>query len=900
MDRREFLGWERPLLEGLLDWLWQRRDEMGGMLVVVPTAQSGRRLREGLAERGGCLAPRVVTPGFFLRSEGAAPESVELLGWVEVLESIADWGSYESAFPVPPGQGEAPGWSLGLARSLAGVRRVLQENALTIGGAAKQLAETVESARWRSLAGLEGEVEKCLKGWGFRSRSMMVAKGGVDWPAGIEQVVLAGVPDLGGAMVRELGAAPHPVRVLVGTPAEEQEWFDEWGRPISEWAERSLPWPETGGVSLVADPRVQAAEAVRLVAEAGTGTGDLALGSADPETAGELVRAFGRAGWVAHDPSQRVAQPVVGWLRAWRAFLARADAAASIDLLGHPMTGPLVGGKRAQRVAALSAARDRWLVRDGDDIGRSFERIRRDSERELLELARETMESLVGRAAAFRRDGFEAGMRRILPALARAGAETVEVDEWLEEIGPAASRVDRDPGFWLDLLVATLSDASEPAPDGRMVDVQGWLELLHEPGRHLVVCGLNEGMVPGRASTDAWLPESTRRCLGLASDGTRAARDAYLLRGMTECRRDGGRVDLLLAKASGGGDALLPSRLLLAADDEELPGRVKQLFREVEPPDSSLPWTLDEAWKWRPREVAPGDRLSVTAFPAYLACPFRYYLQYVVGMSEPDPERVEWNARDFGTVAHEVVERWGRDDEAKEFSKTEAIEAWVHDALDRVIAEWFGATVPLALRIQREALRQRLSWFARVQAVERASGWRVREVETKFTLPLEGFTVVGRADRIDVHDDGRTRVIDYKTGSVDRGGVEAAHRTGVTASTRLPAHLEGVEAILCEVKGKPKRWKNLQLALYAAALEDMEEVGYFTLGATEADVQVAMWDGFGESDRESALECARWVAGQVKGGEFWPPAERVTYDDLKVMALGRSLGEAVAWKGGAA
>jgi len=173
-------------------------------------------------------------------------------------------------------------------------------------------------------------------------------------------------------------------------------------------------------------------------------------------------------------------------------------------------------------------------------------------------------------------------------------------------------------------------------------------------------------------------------------------------------------------------------------------------------------------------------------------------------------------------------------------------------------------------------------------------------VETKFTLRLDGFTVVGRADRIDEHDDGRTRVIDYKTGSVDRGGAEAAHRTGVTASTNLPADREDVDAILCEVKGKPKRWKNLQLALYAAALENTDEVGYFTLGATEADVQVAMWDGFGESDRESALECARWVAGQVKVEAFWPPAERVTYDDLKVMALGHSLGETVAWKGGAA
>ncbi|MEI7928736.1 MAG: hypothetical protein WCH40_09315, partial [Verrucomicrobiales bacterium] len=45
MVERHFLGWERPFLGLLVDWLLARRDKLPGMLVVVPTAQSGRRLR---------------------------------------------------------------------------------------------------------------------------------------------------------------------------------------------------------------------------------------------------------------------------------------------------------------------------------------------------------------------------------------------------------------------------------------------------------------------------------------------------------------------------------------------------------------------------------------------------------------------------------------------------------------------------------------------------------------------------------------------------------------------------------------------------------------------------------------------------------------------------------------
>ena len=40
---RDFLGWERPFGVAVGDWLWERKDRLPGMMIVVPTAQSGRR-----------------------------------------------------------------------------------------------------------------------------------------------------------------------------------------------------------------------------------------------------------------------------------------------------------------------------------------------------------------------------------------------------------------------------------------------------------------------------------------------------------------------------------------------------------------------------------------------------------------------------------------------------------------------------------------------------------------------------------------------------------------------------------------------------------------------------------------------------------------------------------------
>jgi hypothetical protein len=71
------------------------------------------------------------------------------------------------------------------------------------------------------------------------------------------------------------------------------------------------------------------------------------------------------------------------------------------------------------------------------------------------------------------------------------------------------------------------------------------------------------------------------------------------------------------------------------------------------------------------------------------------------------------------------------------------------------------------------------------------------------------------------------------------------------------------------------------------------------LGATEADVKVSVWDGFSKADATSALDCARWVIHQTQAKVFWPPAERVDYDDYAVLSLGRSLEETVGMGGAA-
>ena len=898
MVERVFLGWDRPFLTRAVAWLLERRDELPGMRVVVPTAQSGRRLREALAEAAGALlSPRIVTPGSFLqaRDDEAAADWIERVAWVEVLENVADWSAYEALFPEPPGEGKD--WAGGLAREMVRLRHSLQENGLLLSTAARKLRETVEAERWEALGKLEDLVERKLLSWGRQSRSRLLAEG-LKMPAGISRIVLAGVADLPPLVERAWLAWDVPVTALIGAPENEAGNFSAVGRPLPGWAERALPWPD-GQVRVVADPRQQAAEALRVIGEMRTPSNEVALGSADGEVGDELARAFTREGWVAfHPAAATVARGLARWFKIWGEWLADPTLATMADLLALPETGVLVAGKRAQKAKTLAELRDRWMVARTEDLQRRIaaENFRNERDKESAGELCKAAEALEGWRGSFLGGSFSGAMARLLAALGRTGPATEDaanaVADWLAGAAPLMDRVNRGAGFWIELMLSEIPSPAPQPPEGRVLDVQGWLELFHEPGRHLVLCGMNDGKVPARSGGEPWLSEASRERLGLTKDADRAARDAYLYQSMLEARRDGGRVDVICGKSGAGGESLLPSRLLLAAGRDELPERVKALFKEVEPPEAGLRWHAD--WQWTPRTVEPPQRLNVTSLGDYLACPFRYYLKHAVKMQGSEAGRAEWNARDFGTVAHEVLERWGRDTEARDFEKTEAIHGWLSAELDRVVAEWFGKRVPLAVRIQTEALRQRFLWLSRVQAANRLDGWQVVDVERKVELPAGEALIVAQIDRIDRHrESGRLRVLDYKTGKVD--GVDKAHRKKLSAASTLPRHL-GLEcpAVYAgEDKGKSADflWHNLQLPLYAAALvargEALPAPCYFTLRSTEAEVAIHEWTDFEIADLDAARSCADWVAGQIAAGVFWPPAEKVTYDDFEVLAAGR-------------
>jgi len=444
------------------------------------------------------------------------------------------------------------------------------------------------------------------------------------------------------------------------------------------------------------------------------------------------------------------------------------------------------------------------------------------------------------------------------------------------------------------------------------VELQGWLELIWEAAPHLVVAGLNEGKVPASVSGDLFLPESLRAELGLKTNAQRFAVDAYYLQALAasraaRCRSHfgdagsqtlfsggplvrgpscsdlsgrttalGGRLDILLGRVSAAGDPLKPSRLLLRCADEELPQRVQFLFREPAPrAGANVAWS--RAWALQlpdPSEVALPLHFPVTGLRKWLDCPLRFYLSRVLKLRAVDSQKVEMDARDFGTLCHAALEAMGREEALRGCTDAARLQRFLREAFDAEMTRIFGRRLSVPLVVQVESARQRLAALAVEQARLHAEGWRIKRVEWEFELPIGSLVFRGKIDRIDEHEgSGALRVIDYKT-SDKAAPPEKVHLVSLPKGEEFPEW----RIFQSDDEKKPRAWADLQLPVYERVCAGefpgrQLRCGYFNLPRALGDTGLSLWEDYSPALAASAWDCAEGVAAAIARREFWPPRE---------------------------
>lgn len=146
------------------------------------------------------------------------------------------------------------------------------------------------------------------------------------------------------------------------------------------------------------------------------------------------------------------------------------------------------------------------------------------------------------------------------------------------EFTDAANGADElvDGAFAIRTLLSEVAGKSvPPTPGSRLVELQGWLDLLFDDAPYCILTSFNEHVVPSTQSSDLFLPNEMRKKLGLSDASRVFARDAYLAYTLARSRD---ACFVVFEKRTLNNDPRLPSRFLFATADAAVPQRVVKYF----------------------------------------------------------------------------------------------------------------------------------------------------------------------------------------------------------------------------------------------------------------------------------------------------------------------------------
>ena len=917
--QREFLDWSQPALPSAADWLLNRAPISGDLadfVVVVPGGRAGRRLLEVLVQKCtedniGLSPPKIVTMGalpelLYSPQRPFADELTQRLAWVDGLKTVAKRRETRAELrrhiPAFPNSKDLTRL-LELADMLRGEHLELAADGLDFADVAQHTAELgndAETDRWTLLQKSQRaylDVLDELQLWDKQTARLEAIKRKECRTE--KQIVLLGAVDMNRAARQMLDQIVDSVTALIIAPQSMASHFDEHGCVIpAAWADAQIPI-EDSRVVLADDPVDQVDEAARALADWKQHRPDeVTIGVCDERIVPQVMRQFDQCELTARwGPGKTVADTApYQLLRVVADYLERPRMREFAALVRHPDMEAWLNRQEAIQSLACTdwltaldcyqsahvpiRLSDQWLAEEDErekDKVAAAKAIHAAVSSQLggwstgsLPLAQWPKQITTFLLEVYGGREFNSLIdadRFSLAALEAIHASLRDQQGISESLAPMVSA--NDAIRWALETVAgnTISAPANPAA----IEILGWLELPLDDAPALVVTSLNEGYVPQSSTGDMFLPDSLRTRLGLDDNARRYARDAYALSVLVASRD----VRFVVGRRDADGNPLAPSRLLFACDDDRLVARAKSFFTPPVPHAAKHPLAgrstaVREKSTFAvpmPQPLAePLEKLRVTAFRDYIACPYRFYLEQVKRLQAVDDAAEELDGGAFGNLAHEILNAFGRDDR-RHTTNAEEIDTLLEEYLQQYFLQFYGAEPRAAVAVQFEQLRRRLQTFAIAQAERAAAGWRIvytevpaDDITCEMNVDGKPFRLSGRIDRIDFHESsGDWAIWDYKTSDTARKPA-ATHR-------------------------RKEDWIDLQLPLYrhlAATVDSSLEsilniegklqLGYVQLPKVTDGIrfETAEWNA---AELAAADKCAHDVIRKIRNEEFWPPAD---------------------------
>ncbi len=321
----------------------------------------------------------------------------------------------------------------------------------------------------------------------------------------------------------------------------------------------------------------------------------------------------------------------------------------------------------------------------------------------------------------------------------------------------------------------TVRDTFAPNPD---VAIWGTLEARAGSAHLVILAGLNEGIWPDQSEADPWLNRTIRQNVGLLSPERRIGLQAHDFQQAVASR------EVVITRSLRSSEAeTVPSRwlnrltnLLGGLPEQQGPDALASMR------DRGKVWTdmtaqLGSEFDPIPAEKRPAPRPPVAARPSQLSItriqtlvrdPYAVYAASVLGLRPLDPVRPAPDAALRGTLLHEALEDFAKQAVGTAPSEFPSVmQACVDQALAKHVP-W-----PAIRAVWRAEFSPKIPELTGYEAQRQQDGaLMTTECKGCLAFPEIGFSLIGKADRVDRLADGRLEIFDYKTKAPTKKQIE--------------------------------------------------------------------------------------------------------------------------------
>lgn len=345
------------------------------------------------------------------------------------------------------------------------------------------------------------------------------------------------------------------------------------------------------------------------------------------------------------------------------------------------------------------------------------------------------------------------------------------------------------------------------------LQIMGPLETRALDFDNVIILSCNEGIFPKKNSSSSFIPAELRKGFGLP---TNEYKDAVLAYSFYRLIQRASRVWLLY-----------DSRMEKMRAGEES-RYIKQLEYHFRKPVNRSIATAELMVKADTDSISKPDNIgellrglsfSASSLKNYLDCPARFYYASICGLNQNDEILESMNARMIGNVYHSTMQALYLGEQAMEtgFSMernnvSEAISTKRLSPLKFItrdyLKSWMGRKAEIKAKIRtlikqelntielrgRDLVSEEIILLYVLKTLERdlelteahsTGRFKILGLEQFVQWDCDGHKFVGFIDRIDSFEDGTVRVVDYKTGRVDKDETDIIPKTAEKVVRKL-------------------------------------------------------------------------------------------------------------------